>query len=96
MRNREPTYDSPFLEETTPGPPYKTDGIKGVICNAAAVNVRKRPSPRAKKLGVLENGDMVTILDRVMTIEPDYPPYYYVIDYQGGKGYIASKYCKEV
>lgn len=97
MRNREPTYYSdPFIEETVPGPPVETPKLTGVICNSAAVNVRKRPSPHAKILGVLENGDEVIILDRVQTIEPGYPPAYWIIEYGSGKGYIASKYCKEV
>lgn len=95
MRNREPTR-LPFMEEPDPGPPVEVDKRKGVICNAAVINVRKKPSPHAKKLGTLEYGDVVTILDRITTTEPGYPPYYYVIEYQNGKGYIASNYCKEV
>lgn len=61
---------------------------KGVICNAALVNVRAEPSVMGKPIGTLTRGEEVKILET--------GPEYQRIEYRHGTAYVSSKYCKEV
>ncbi len=60
----------------------------GIIINANLVNVRTAPDLGSQILGMLNNGDEVTIIDQLND-------FYKVSTKKCGEGFIYSKYIKE-
>lgn len=77
--------ESPVSEETK-----MPDTKKGVICNAPYVRVRKEPVGTSTTVRVMEQGEEVTILDKVTET-------FYKVDLgDDNVGYISCNYCEEV